>query len=139
MSNTMDKPLSDKTKHGHDLAILAQSKETKARSIAKIVSYRILGSTATALIVDGLVNYNAYVNHIHLSTKQNFGYGLSGFFIDMGAKLVIQYAVERLWTHVDWGYTDSTNGRFNIREMLRNGMENAKRYLRSYTPDKNQT
>lgn len=63
--------------------------ETQTRSIAKAVSYRILGSSVTALIVFVLTG------RVGLS----FGAGA----LDMISKVVAYYIHERIWNHIGYG------------------------------------
>jgi uncharacterized membrane protein len=63
--------------------------ESKSRSIAKAVSYRVLGSTTTALV--------CFV----LTRKV----GLSGELgiLDMVLKIGLYFVHERLWNHIAFG------------------------------------
>jgi uncharacterized membrane protein len=63
--------------------------ESNTRSIAKAVSYRLLGSISTALIVFGFSG-NATVS---------LGVGLA----DMVTKIALYYLHERLWNHISYG------------------------------------
>jgi uncharacterized membrane protein len=64
-------------------------KETHARSIAKAVSYRILGSASTGLIV--------YV----LTGKGSLG--LSASVLDVILKIGVYFIHERIWDRVNYG------------------------------------
>ena len=63
--------------------------ETTSRSITKAVSYRILGSTATSLIV--------YV----LTGKP--GPSLIAGLADMVVKIAVYYVHERIWDRISFG------------------------------------
>ena len=63
--------------------------ETRARSIAKAVSYRILGSASTALIV------YAVTGKISVSA----GAGAA----DAVVKLSLYFVHERIWNHINFG------------------------------------
>jgi len=66
--------------------------ETNARSIAKAISYRLLGSISTALIVF-VFSGNA---------KISVGIGA----LDVVTKLALYYLHERVWNHVPFGRGD---------------------------------
>lgn len=63
--------------------------ETTARSIAKAVSYRLLGSISTGLIVYFLSG----------DLKVSAGVGL----LDIVSKLALYYLHERVWNHISFG------------------------------------
>jgi adenylylsulfate kinase len=63
--------------------------DTHARSIAKAVSYRLLGSTATALIF------------FALSGQATLSVGAGA--LDMVAKIGLYFLHERLWNHIEFG------------------------------------
>jgi uncharacterized membrane protein len=63
--------------------------ESSARSIAKAVSYRVLGSASTALIV--------YV------ISQDMPKSLGAGFLDGIIKIGLYFVHERLWNHIDYG------------------------------------
>jgi uncharacterized membrane protein len=63
--------------------------ETQARSIAKAVSYRILGSATTGLIV------------FILTGKPSLSVGAS--FLDVVLKIGAYFAHERVWNHINYG------------------------------------
>jgi uncharacterized membrane protein len=63
--------------------------ESNTRSIAKAISYRLLGSISTALIVF-VFSGNATVS---------LGVGL----VDMVTKIALYYLHERLWNHISFG------------------------------------
>jgi uncharacterized membrane protein len=63
--------------------------ESNTRSIAKAVSYRLLGSLSTALIVF-VFSGNA---------KVSVGVGLA----DMVMKIALYYLHERIWNHISFG------------------------------------
>jgi adenylylsulfate kinase len=63
--------------------------ETKVRSIAKAVSYRVLGSTSTAAIVF------LFSHKLSLSV----GVGL----IDSVVKIAMYFVHERVWNYIDFG------------------------------------
>jgi adenylylsulfate kinase len=63
--------------------------ETRARSIAKAVSYRILGSATTGLIV------------FVLTGKGALSVGAS--FLDVVLKIAAYFLHERIWNHIDYG------------------------------------
>jgi adenylylsulfate kinase len=63
--------------------------ESKARSIAKAVSYRILGSATTAVVCFALTG------KVALSA----GAGV----LDMVLKIGLYFVHERLWNHISYG------------------------------------
>lgn len=63
--------------------------ESNARSIAKAVSYRLLGSISTALLV--------YV--FSGNAKVSIGVGA----LDAVVKMALYYLHERLWNHISFG------------------------------------
>jgi uncharacterized membrane protein len=63
--------------------------ESNTRSIAKAISYRLLGSISTALIVFGFSG----------NAKVSLGVGAA----DMVAKIVLYYLHERIWNHISFG------------------------------------
>jgi hypothetical protein len=125
MDGTIEKPIASK-----DGVLLRHAKETKMRSAVKMIGWRILGSAYTGVLVNSLFNVNAYMNHTHLSPKQNMGWAAAGFTIDIVGKAVGQYAYERGWTHVNWGYENGTASNLTIGGILKNGADKVKNYLR---------
>ena len=63
--------------------------ESHYRSIVKAVSYRILGSSATALIFFVLTGKGSL----------SVGAGL----LDMVLKIGVYFVHERIWNHIDYG------------------------------------
>ncbi len=63
--------------------------ETTARSLAKAISYRFLGSASTALI------FFVFTSNV----KMSLGAGA----VDTVVKLVAYFAHERLWEHIGFG------------------------------------
>jgi uncharacterized membrane protein len=63
--------------------------ESNTRSIAKAISYRLLGSISTALIV--------YV----FSGNATVSLGVGA--VDMVAKIALYYLHERVWNHISFG------------------------------------
>ena len=63
--------------------------ESNSRSIAKAVSYRVLGSLSTALIVF------VFSGNI----KASLGVGA----LDVIVKMALYYLHERLWNHITYG------------------------------------
>jgi len=63
--------------------------ETQARSIAKAVSYRVLGSATTGLIV------------FILTGKGGLSVGAS--FLDVVLKIGAYFIHERIWNHISYG------------------------------------
>jgi adenylylsulfate kinase len=63
--------------------------ESNARSVAKAVSYRFLGSLSTALIV--------YVFSGNVSISLGVG------ALDVVLKMTLYYVHERLWNHIPYG------------------------------------
>jgi len=63
--------------------------ESQARSFAKAVSYRILGSAGTALIV------------LVFSGSLKISLGVGAF--DMLLKISLYFLHERLWNHIPYG------------------------------------
>ena len=65
--------------------------ETQARSIAKAVSYRLLGSAVTGLIV------------FFLTGKGSLSFGAGA--LDMVLKIGAYFVHERVWNHINFGRT----------------------------------
>jgi len=63
--------------------------ETNSRSIAKAISYRVLGSASTALIFY-VLSHNA---------KLAVGAGI----LDSVVKIGVYFIHERIWNHIDFG------------------------------------
>jgi adenylylsulfate kinase len=63
--------------------------ESQSRSIAKAVSYRLLGSASTGLI------FYVFTGRLSLS--------LGAGFLDMVVKIGVYFIHERLWNHIDFG------------------------------------
>ena len=63
--------------------------ETNARSIAKAISYRVLGSTSTAAIV------------FLFSHKLSLSVGIG--LIDSVVKIAMYFVHERVWNHISFG------------------------------------
>jgi uncharacterized membrane protein len=63
--------------------------DSQSRSLAKAVSYRVLGSAVTALIV---LLFSG-------SLKVSLGVGA----LDMLSKIALYFVHERLWNHIPYG------------------------------------
>jgi len=63
--------------------------DSQARSIAKAISYRVLGSASTALI------FFVFSHNLSLSV----GAGV----LDSVVKLGMYFIHERIWNHIDYG------------------------------------
>jgi uncharacterized membrane protein len=63
--------------------------ETTARSLAKAVSYRVMGSTGTALVV------------FVLSGNMKISLGVGA--LDMVLKIALYFVHERLWNYISYG------------------------------------
>jgi uncharacterized membrane protein len=63
--------------------------ESTSRSLAKAVSYRVLGSTGTALVV------------LVLSGNLKISLGVGA--VDMLLKVALYFVHERLWNHIPYG------------------------------------
>jgi uncharacterized membrane protein len=63
--------------------------ESTSRSLAKAVSYRVLGSTGTALVV------------LILSGNLKISLGVGA--LDMLLKVALYFVHERLWNHIPYG------------------------------------
>jgi len=63
--------------------------ESRARSIVKAVSYRILGSITTGLIV------------FVITGKADLSLGVGG--LDMVAKIAVYFVHERIWDRIAFG------------------------------------
>jgi uncharacterized membrane protein len=63
--------------------------ESTSRSLAKAVSYRVLGSTGTALVV------------LVLSGNLKISLGVGA--LDMLLKIGLYFVHERLWNHIPYG------------------------------------
>lgn len=63
--------------------------ESNSRSLAKALSYRILGSTGTALVV--------------LILSGNLKVSLGAGVLDMLVKVSLYFLHERIWNHIPYG------------------------------------
>ena len=63
--------------------------ESNARSVAKAVSYRLMGSIATAFIVYAFSG----------DVKASMGVGVADMFL----KIALYYVHERLWNYIPFG------------------------------------
>jgi uncharacterized membrane protein len=63
--------------------------ESTSRSLAKAVSYRVLGSTGTAMVV------------LLLSGNLKISLGVGA--LDMVLKIALYFVHERLWNHIPYG------------------------------------
>jgi len=63
--------------------------DSNARSLAKAVSYRTLGSTGTALVV--------------FLFSGNMTLSLGAGALDMLLKITLYYLHERIWNHIPYG------------------------------------
>jgi uncharacterized membrane protein len=63
--------------------------ESNARSLAKAVSYRVLGSTGTALVV--------------LVLSGNLKISLGAGALDMLLKIALYFLHERIWNYIPYG------------------------------------
>jgi adenylylsulfate kinase len=66
--------------------------ETNARSIVKAVSYRLLGSSVTGLILFAITGKGTI--------------SLLGGVADMVLKIGAYFVHERIWNHIDFGRSD---------------------------------
>ncbi|MBD3209138.1 DUF2061 domain-containing protein [Candidatus Woesearchaeota archaeon] len=64
-------------------------KETHARTLIKSITWRIIATMATIIIV-------------YLLTD-NFGIATAAGLVEVVTKLIIYYLHERAWIHVPWG------------------------------------
>jgi adenylylsulfate kinase len=74
--------------------------ESHSRSIAKAVSYRILGSTTTALIF------------FVLTGKMSLSLGAGA--LDMVLKIGAYFVHERIWNHINFGRTSAKAPEYEI-------------------------
>lgn len=63
--------------------------ESNARSLAKAVSYRVLGSTGTTLVV--------------LALSGNLKISLGAGALDMLLKIALYFLHERIWNYIPYG------------------------------------
>ena len=63
--------------------------ESNSRSLAKAISYRLLGSTGTALVV--------------LLLSGNLKISLGAGALDMIVKIALYFLHERIWNHITYG------------------------------------
>jgi adenylylsulfate kinase len=71
--------------------------DSNARSIAKAVSYRVLGSAATALVVF-IVS-----GRLGVGASDRIGVALSSGALDGVIKIALYFVHERVWNHIDYG------------------------------------
>ncbi|MBN1521127.1 MAG: DUF2061 domain-containing protein [Candidatus Aureabacteria bacterium] len=91
--------------------------ESHARSVSKAVSYRLMGTFATMLIVF------IFTRKVVLS----LGVG----FFELLAKIGCFYLHERIWEKIRWGKIDHPLGELDVKEKLRpEDMEKVKEQLR---------
>jgi len=67
--------------------------ETKKRSIAKTISFRVIATIITFIFV--------------LLFTEDFQIAFSVGLIDASTKMIIYYYHERWWDHVRWGYFEN--------------------------------
>ncbi len=67
------------------------SREKRARSILKMLTWRTVGSAITGLLV-------FFISHKRLDL------GLAVGVSDLLLKPAAQYLFERIWAHIPWGY-----------------------------------
>ncbi|MGD0510305.1 MAG: hypothetical protein ABSA33_00545 [Candidatus Micrarchaeaceae archaeon] len=135
MDKEVHAPVEDSAEAKREHMLLRMPKETKLRSATKVILYRIAGSTATAALVDVLVNVHAHSNHTSISLLQDSKYGIAAFLGDAGLKLGMQFMSERIWAHVSWGYTHNNGDEPAMISKLRKGYANVKDFLRKYPGD----
>ena len=63
--------------------------ESTARSLAKAISYRVLGSTGTAMVV--------------FFFSSNMTLSLGAGALDMLLKITLYFVHERIWNHIPYG------------------------------------
>lgn len=93
-----------------------KSKDTPARSIFKAISWRILASGTTFLIV--FVIFRRYSGQSLNQVLETASF-ITG--IELVAKLIIYYMHERLWTNITWG----KNWREAARRKIEKRQQNA--------------
>jgi adenylylsulfate kinase len=71
--------------------------ESNVRSIAKAVSYRVLGSAATALI------FYILSRKVGISQSNAISLSLGGGLLDGVLKIGLYFVHERIWNHIDFG------------------------------------
>lgn len=77
---------------------LRKYKDTPVRSILKAISWRIIASLTTFLIV--FVIFKRFTDKSHIDILENASYITA---IEIIAKLIFYYFHERLWTNITWG------------------------------------
>ncbi len=76
----------------------SKTKDTPGRSILKAISWRLLASATTFLIV--FVIFRRYSDQSMNQVLETASF-ITG--IELVAKLIIYYLHERLWTNITWG------------------------------------
>ncbi len=75
--------------HDRDCVVYFRTMETQSRSLAKAISYRVVGSTSTALIV--------------FIFSGNLTWSVGAGALDGIVKVALYFVHERLWARIDYG------------------------------------
>jgi len=75
-----------------------QKKDSPTRSILKAISWRVIASGATFIIIYVIARYST-----HKTDLDAFHLAGAAASVDVVAKLVLYYFHERLWTNIYWG------------------------------------
>lgn len=90
---------------------IQKSKESPLRSMLKAISWRVIASGTTFIIV--FVIFRRYTEHNFDEVIQTASF-ITG--IELVAKLVIYYLHERLWINISWGKNWRANARKKIEK-----------------------
>lgn len=97
MLNKVEKRKSSRSK-GWAEANIKNTKDSPGRSIAKAISWRVMGSIGTFLI--SFVIFRRFTNQ---SLSEVLGNATFVAIIEVIFKIVLYYIHERLWTNIMWG------------------------------------
>ena len=88
-------------------------KDSPTRSILKAISWRVIASAATFIIIYTIAKYS-----IHKTGLDALHLAGTAAGVDVVAKLVLYYFHERLWTNIYWGkYWSKKVWKRNYRKM----------------------
>ncbi len=97
MSTNLEKKRAVRTK-SRTKAKIENTKESPGRSMAKAISWRVMGSMGTFLI--SFVIFRRFTNQ---SLSEVLGNATFVTILEVVFKILLYYLHERLWTNIKWG------------------------------------
>ena len=99
MANSSLKQKTQKpTFNSETISNIYETKDSPTRSLLKALSWRLIASTVTFIIV-----FIIFRQVTDKSIRQAFESASYVAFIDIIAKLIFYYFHERMWTNISWG------------------------------------